>query len=111
MGGAHFRKGDAGALRQLRQRLAEIEVLDALDEVDGVPARCACSKATPGLALGEDVKGGGALVVEGAASLEVAAALLQRDALRHQVHDVQTALDVVDEGHWASYTRVRRESP
>src|ERR1700694_589214 len=81
------------SLRQHLQRATLIGLLDELDEREDV-ARPLASEAVPGLHLGVDLEARAVLLVEGAQAPEVAVALGQADALRHDLDQVDLGLDL-----------------
>ena len=91
---------DASALGTAPQRLLEVEMLEAPDELDDIATRGARAEAMPGVALRIDGERGGALAVEGARGLPRASAPLQRrDIATHGLDDVELRFDVFNRSH------------
>ena len=91
--------GDADPGGQLMQGIPEIHAVGLHHEGEGVAALGARSEAAPGLAVGKNVKRGGAFLVKGAVGLEGAAGPLQVHVAANQLYDVQPAFYVVNLGH------------
>ena len=81
-------KLDARAICQVANGVRKREVLALHHVLEDVAALAARAKAMPQARCRVHLERGGLLVVEGAASPELAAALAQLDRLAHQLHDV-----------------------
>ena len=86
-------------LRQLTQRLPELQVLRLHHEGEHIPAGRAGAEAPPRLPVGKYVKRRGAFLVERTVGLVRLPGTLQRNLAGNHVQDIQAALDVVDNGH------------
>jgi hypothetical protein len=107
-----FFQRNPGAAGEKLQRLGKIDALELLNKLDDVAVFITGPTAVA-LAARIDVKGGAAVVVEGAEALEGLAGRPEGDVAADDVHDVVGFLDLLDQDYpivWQGLTGARRTS-
>ena len=83
---------DPRSVREVADRVREVQVLTALNVGEDVTA-LAAPKAVPQARRRVDLEGGALLAVEGTAAPELLAALTQLHGLSHELHEVRCLAD------------------